>query len=70
MARNNFYKDLLFTRMISTIHADDFPQSFPFHWHKYIEIVALPGNANSSGLPTLCINQTTYQLNPGDILLI
>ena len=70
MTNNNIYEDLHFTRMISTIDADSFPQVFPLHWHKYIEIVALPEDANISEPPTLCINQTTYQLNPGDILLI
>ena len=70
MTSNNIYENLHFTRMISTINADSFPHSFPLHWHKYIEIVALPEDANISQLPALRINQTTYQLNPGDILLI
>lgn len=70
MTSNNIYENLHFPRMISTINADSFPHSFPLHWHKYIEIVALPEDANISQPPALRINQTTYQLNPGDILLI
>ena len=70
MTSDNIYENLQFTQMISTINADSFPRSFPLHWHKYIEIVALPEDANISQLPTLRINQTTYRLNPGDILLI
>lgn len=64
------YENLHFDRMINTINADFFPDSFPLHWHKYIEIVALPEDAAVSKAPTLRVNQTTYQLNPGDILLI
>lgn len=70
MTSNNFYENLHFTQMISTINADSFPHSFPLHWHKYVEIAALPEDADISQPPTLRINQTTYQLNPGDILLI
>ena len=70
MTSDNIYENLQFTQMISTINADSFPRSFPLHWHKYIEIIALPEDANISQLPTLRINQTTYRLNPGDILLI
>ena len=70
MTSDNIYENLQFTQMISTINADSFPRSFPLHWHKYIEIIALPEDANISQLPALRINQTTYRLNPGDILLI
>ena len=70
MTSDNIYENLQFTQMISTINADSFPRSFPLHWHKYIEIIALPEDANISQLPILRINQTTYRLNLGDILLI
>ena len=70
MTDNNFYENLHFTQMISTIDADSFPHSFPLHWHKYIEMIALPEDADIRQLPALRINQNTYRLNPGDILLI
>lgn len=70
MIGNNNYENLHFNRMINTINTDFFPGSFPLHWHKYIEVVALPENAKISQPPALRINQTVYQLNPGDILLI
>ena len=70
MTSNNLYENLHFTQMISTINADSYPHSFPLHWHKYVEIAALPEDADISRPPTLRVNQTTYQLNPGDILLI
>ena len=70
MTGENIYENIHFTRMISTIDAASFPHSFPLHWHKYTEIVVLPEDANISRPPTLRINQTTYRLSPGDILLI
>ena len=70
MTNNSIYENLHFTQMISTISADTYPHSFPLHWHKYIEIAALPEDAAISRPPILHINQTAYQLNPGDILLI
>lgn len=70
MTNNSIYENLHFTQMISTISADTYPHSFPLHWHKYIEIAALPEDAVISRPPILHINQTAYQLNPGDILLI
>ena len=70
MTNNSIYENLHFTQMISTISADTYPHSFPLHWHKYIEIAALPEDAVINRTPILHINQTAYQLNPGDILLI
>ena len=70
MTSDNIYENIHFTRMVSTIDADAFPHSFPLHWHKYTEIVALPENANISQPPALRVNQTSYRLNPGDLLFI
>ena len=70
MISDHIYENLQFAQMISTINADSLPRSFPLHWHKYTEIIALPEDADVSRPPTLRINQTTYRLNPGDILLI
>ena len=70
MTINSIYENLHSTQMIITINADSYPHSFPLHWHKYIEIAALPEDADITRPPALRINQTTYQLNPGDILLI
>lgn len=70
MTINSIYENVHSTQMIITINADSYPHSFPLHWHKYIEIAALPEDADITRPPILRINQTTYQLNPGDILLI
>lgn len=70
MISNNNYENLHFDHMINTINTDFFPDSFPLHWHKFIEVIALPENANVSQPPVLRINQTAYQLFPGDVLFI
>ncbi len=70
MANSKHYENLHFDHMINTINTDFFPESFPLHWHKYIEIIALPEDADIGRAPTLSINQTVYQMAPGDILLI
>lgn len=68
MTKNSNYENLQFHRTVNTISA--LPASFPLHWHKYVEMVAVPENVKLSQSPILTINQTPYELAPGDILFI
>lgn len=70
MKNNSMYENLQFTGMINLIRTDAFPHSFPPHWHKYVEIAALPKSADAVQAPSLRINQTIFRMHPGDILLI
>lgn len=70
MENRNTYENIHFSNMVNLIPADSFPLSFPLHWHKYAEIVALPDDAGVHELPVLRIDQTAYRLSPGDLLLI
>ncbi len=64
------FEDLRFSYNINTIDTDYFPTTFELHWHKYIEIAALPSDAKIEHLPVLRINQTSYELHPGDVLFM
>lgn len=64
------FEDLQFSYNCNTINTDFFPTKFELHWHKYIEIAALPENATIEHLPVLRINQTIYELHPGDVLFM
>ena len=66
----NNYENIYFSDMINVIQADSYPRSFALHWHKYAELAALPDDADTACLPVLRINQTSYRLAPGDILMI
>lgn len=70
METRNTYENIHFSGTINVILADSFPQVFPPHWHKYVEIVALPETCNIKRPPALRVNQTAYEINPGDILFI
>lgn len=64
------YEKLDFNHDINTINSDHFPENFTLHWHNYVEIIAFPEQANNEHKPKVHIQQATYQLNPGDIVLI
>lgn len=64
------YEHMPFPQKINTINTDFFPDSFPVHWHKYIEIIHLPKSANNEHLPVFQIQQKEYRLCPGDLLII
>lgn len=46
------------------------PSTFELHWHNQVEIIALPASVKTTVPHTISINQTTYELLPGDILFI
>ena len=70
MIDKNKYQDIPFSRNINTISLHEYATSFPIHWHKYVEIVAFPKNANFKQFPKIRINYTDYELAPGDIVFI
>ncbi len=70
MTNSQNFENLQLNRSINTIDQTSFPRHFTLHWHKYIEIIALPDHTDTAFLPEIRINQTTYKINPGDVLLI
>lgn len=68
MTKNEHFENLRLSSSINTIGADIYPQHFPLHWHQYVEIIALPGQAKLTEPPIVKVNQTTYTMEPGDIL--
>ena len=46
------------------------PAKFDLHWHHYNEILVYPPEASSRRKPVVLVDQTTYELKPGDALLI
>lgn len=67
---NNTYENLQLGPVVNTIPAEDYPVSYPLHWHKYIEVAALKDSAPVNDLPELTIAGTSYVLEPGDVLFI
>lgn len=70
MKNANTYEHLHFQHTINTINSDYFPTQYPLHWHKYAEIIALPTDSSPKHLPVIKINQDTYTLHPGDLLIL
>lgn len=68
MNQNSFFENIHFEYTINTINTDFFPDEFPVHWHKYVEIVTLPIGTNFEVSPLFRIQQTEYRLAPGDLL--
>lgn len=68
MIDNNNFEDLKLDRTINTI--GPFPYYFRTHWHKHVEIIALPSSAVITKKPIITINQTEYSLNPGDVIFV
>lgn len=62
------FENLQFNRTVNTIWRT--PEHFPLHWHKYAELVMLPLDAVVDQQPRLRVQQTVYQLAPGDLLFI
>ncbi len=68
MKNSTTYENLHFDSMINLIRPDDYPRSFAPHWHKYAEIASAA--AGSGARQSLRVNQTVYDLQPGDVLFI
>lgn len=70
MTKSEHFEKLQLTSRINPIVPDMYPGSFPLHWHQYVEIIALPTEAQPTTLPRIMINQTVYTLNPGDVVFV
>lgn len=70
MTNKNIFENYSFSETINTIVTENFPQNFPLHWHKYIEIIALPDDCDEDTSATFLIHQKEYVLKPGDIIFI
>lgn len=46
------------------------PAKFDQHWHHFTEIIFYPSIAHSKSAPKIMIDQTLYELHPGDTLFI
>lgn len=68
MIKDNHFENLHFIRSVNTIAS--IPPSYPLHWHKYIEILALPQDNAIQKPAIIQIHQTTYQLHAGDLIMI
>lgn len=55
---------------VNVIPMENYPQNYPVHWHKEIEIIYYPINSIADEDPRTEISGKEYRLNPGDILLV
>lgn len=67
MTNTQNYENIHFHRTVNTIM--HFPATFPTHWHKYVEILAMPEDAVSE-TAQIKLHNTTYKLKNGDLLFI
>lgn len=68
MTKNEQFEKLYLNSAVNPILAEDCPETFPLHWHQYVEIMALPHNATLTESPMVTINNDSYSLEPGDIV--
>ncbi len=70
MKQADNYENVPFEYSINSISTEDFPGTFPMHWHQYVEILCLPENTKIRQAPRVQIEGTEYILSPGDLLFI
>ena len=68
MTKNEQFEKLYLSSSVNPILPENYPASYPLHWHQYVEIMALPHNVTPTVPPTVTINNHTYSLQPGDLL--
>ncbi len=69
MTKNEQFEKLYLSSAVNPILAPDYPENFPLHWHQYVEIMALPHDANVRTAPSVTVNNTNYILQPGDVTI-
>ena len=69
MTKNEQFEKLYLNSSVNPILAPDCPDNFPLHWHQYVEIMALPHDAQITTPPTVTVNNTKYILQPGDVTI-
>ena len=68
MTNNRKHERLYFNEPINVI--ENLPTKYDLHWHHYNEIIICPSHRVIKTPPAVRIDQTVYQLQPGDVLLI
>lgn len=69
MTKNEQFEKLYLNTSVNPILDKDCPANFPLHWHQYVEIMALPHDAQITIAPTVSVNNTKYILQPGDVTI-
>lgn len=70
ITKDEHFEQLQFHSIINTVSKERCPDAFPLHWHKDVELLALPEDAAKDSFGHIRLNQDDYILHPGDILLI
>lgn len=65
-----FFQGHLLEQNPNIILPEHFSANFPLHWHRFVEILACPADAQLTNKPTIQLNQETFVMNPGDIVFI
>ena len=68
MTNNKKYERILISDPINIIQR--VPGEYGLHWHHFNEILIFPLNSHAKVPAVITIDQTTYQLTPGDILFV
>lgn len=68
MTKNDKYESVSLKNTINAMKAC--PSTFDLHWHNQVEIIALPQSIATNVPHTISINQTVYNLLPGDLIFI
>lgn len=64
------YENYYFENIVNIITKELYPNSFPMHWHKYVEMIALLHTEPSDTQASIKVNQEIYVLKPGDLLFV
>jgi len=64
------FEQLSFDSVINTVDSSDYPKTFPKHWHRYVELIAIPEKSGDELCGIIQVNQDTYELFPGDLLFV
>ena len=68
MTNNKNKEYLYFPQPVNVIPV--VPVKFDSHWHHFTEILYYPTDHHSKAYPRITIDQVTYEMHPGDTLLI
>lgn len=68
MTNNKKPEHIYFPQPINVIPS--VPTKYDLHWHHFTEMIFYPLDAHSTSIPKVIIDQTVYEMHPGDTLLI
>lgn len=60
----------VFPSLINTISQQNYPEHFPMHWHKYVEVLAVEESQKCTSEIEIRLNQEVYHLGAGDMMFI